>query len=166
MGTLLVLQGSAVTDASINEQGGSGTAGILVPGGVITVTTADGSTVNEINRFTIIERWGGYVQLKPQHYKKTVYKHGAYGLRYEPANPVVAQLKVTGGRCFRVLGGITDKEQAILIHEAPHVGYLKGCIGPRKLNDKNQGVSRTAHLAMQELFGTTPLPSQLFVTDF
>jgi len=165
-GTLLVLQGSAVTGVSIDEQAGSGTAGIAVPGGVLTITTADGSAVNEINRFATIERWGGYVQLKPQHYKAKVYKQGAYGLRYEPTNSAVAELKVTGGKCFRVLGGITDKEQAILIHEAPHVGYLKGCIGPRNLDDKSLRVSGTAHFAMQYLFGIAPKPSQLFVTDF
>lgn len=164
-GTLIVLQGGKVTHAKITPANGSG-AKISTPTGSLDVETLDGSSVTEIARFTTIERMGGYVQLKPQSHKGHVYKKGAYPLTYEPHNSVVSELKGTNGQCFRVHGGLTAQEQAILIHEAPHVGWLVGCIGPRRLNDLNKGETKTAHNAMLELFRIAPRPSQLFVLDW
>jgi hypothetical protein len=167
-GTLLVLQGGEITNVRINGESGSaaGPAAIQVHSGVLQPTTSDGSGVQEVKRYTTIERMHGYVQLKPQEYNGKVYKQGSYGITYEPKNPVVAELKATGGRCFRVHGGITEKERGILIHEAPHVGFLVGCIGPRKYQDLNAGFTATSHSAMEELFGIRPQPSALFVLDW
>jgi len=94
------------------------------------------------------------------------YKDEPYGITYETANAVVAKLKGTEGKCFRTHGGLTAQERAILIHEAPHVGYLIGCIGPRKLNDRSRGSTDSAHSAMNELFKVSPRPSELFVLDW
>ena len=164
-GTLLVLQGPPVTKVEISEGNGDSDT-ISVPTGNLAVSTTDGTGVEEIGRYTTIERMHGYIQLKPQHHNGKVYKEEPYGLRYEPHNRVVAELKSSGGRCFRVLGGLTEKERAILIHEAPHVGFLVGCIGPRMLNDCDTGFTSSSHAAMNELFRVTPRPSALFVLDW
>ena len=165
-GTLIVLQGGKVTHAHLAPPGGSGANKIAVPTGFLDVTTLDGSHVTEVARFTTIERMGGYIQLKPQSHHGHVYKKEAYTLSYEPHNSVVKELPGTNGECFRVVGGLTSQEQAILIHEAPHVGWLVGCIGPRKLNDRSTGATNTAHTAMRQLFAISPRPSQLFVLDW
>ena len=60
-----------------------------------------------------------------------------YGLQNESGNPVVKKyLKRGNGNCIRVLGGATEQQRAILIHDAPHVGFVVGCIGPRPWNDR------------------------------
>jgi hypothetical protein len=38
--------------------------------------------------------------------------------------------------CIRVLGGETAQQRAILIHEAPHVGWVVGSIGPRPFGNR------------------------------
>lgn len=164
-GTLIVLQGGKVTRVQITAQGGTGSQ-ISAPTGFLDVATLDGSGVTEVARFTTIERMGGYVQLKPQAHKGHVYKKEGYPLTYETGNSVVSKLKGTHGQCFRVHGGLTAQERAILIHEAPHVGWLVGCIGPRRLNDTTAGSTNTSHTAMRHLIGITPRPSQLFVLDW
>ena len=168
-GTMIVLQGGQVRDVRISPasaSNGSDSGAISVPTGTLDITTSDGDAVSELTRYTTIERGGGYVQLKPQSYGGRTYKDGAYGLRYEPRNTAVIQLAGTNGHCFRVLGGVTEKERAILIHEAPHVGWLKGCIGPRAYQDYSVGNTTTAHSAMLELFALRPLPTALFVLDW
>ena len=167
-GTMVVVQGGEVTSVKISQSNGSAgsDAEIAVPAGVLEISTSDGDEVEEVSRYTTIERMGGYIQLKPQEYNGNVYKSGAYQLTYEPTNPVVAELAGTGGRCFRVHGGVTAQERGILIHEAPHVGFVKGCIGPRRIGDINPGYSASAHSAMEELFALQPRPSALFVLDW
>ena len=164
-GTLIVLQGGKVTGVQISPQVGTGPR-IPTPTGFLEVVTEDGSKVSESARFTTIERMGGYVQLKPQTYNGHTYRKDAYPLTYEIGNTVVSELKGTNGQCFRVHGGLTPQERAILIHEAPHVGWLVGCIGPRRFADQSPGESNTAHAAMLELFRISPRPSQLFVLDW
>ena len=109
---------------------------------------------------------GGYGQLKPQEYNGKKYKEGPYGLSYESGNAVVSQLKGSGGKCFRVLGGLTAQEPAILIHAAPNVAWSIGCIGPRRLGDRSTGDTETTFSAMTELFDVSPKPSELFVLDW
>jgi hypothetical protein len=167
-GTMIVLQGGTVTGVKLSSRSPSADApaSITVPTGALEVTTSDGDGVHEVTRYTTIERMHGYVQLKPQEYNGKVYKEGAYGITYEGNNPVVAELRATGGKCFRVHGGVSAKERAILIHEAPHVGFLVGCIGPRQYKDRNPGFTATAHAAMSELFDLSPRPTALFVLDW
>ena len=61
----------------------------------------------------------------------------AYDLTYEPGNPVVQSLRPGySGNCIRVRGGNPGSpEEGILIHEAPNVTWLKGCISPRPKDD-------------------------------
>lgn len=63
----------------------------------------------------------------------------------ETGNSVVKKLKSEPhGRCLRVTDRsaadhrLSTKQQAVLIHPAPAIGWLIGCIGPRPLNDDNQ----------------------------
>jgi hypothetical protein len=167
-GTMVVVRGGEVASVKISPSNGSAAndAQISVPAGVLEISTSDGDTVEEISRYTTIERMHGYIQLKPQEYNGKAYKAGPYRLTYEPTNPVVAELSGTGGRCFRVHGGVTAQERAILIHEAPHVGFVTGCIGPRRYGDINPGYTGSAHSAMEELFALQPQPSALFVLDW
>jgi hypothetical protein len=167
-GTLIVLQGGEFTNVKVSRGDGSTRNGsqIPVPTGALEITTSDDTAVQEVSRYTTIERMHGYIQLKPQEYNGRVYKTGPYNLTFEPANPVVAELKSTGGKCFRVHGGMTTQEQGILIHEAPHVGFVTSCIGPRRYKDCNPGYTATAHSAMEELFALQPQPSALFVLDW
>jgi hypothetical protein len=164
-GTLIVLQGGKATRVQVTPKGGTGSK-IPAPAGFLDVETQDGSGVSEVARFTTIERMGGYVQLKPQSHNGHVYKKEAYRVAYESGNSVVSQLKGTNGQCFRVYGGLTAQERAILIHEAPHVGWLIGCIGPRRLNDLSKGSTDTSHTAMRQLFQIVPRPTQFFVLDW
>ena len=62
------------------------------------------------------------------------------------------------GRCLKVHGhGYkqqgTGAEAGILIHEAPHVGWLIGCISPREKNKRKQGDDRgPSQRAMELIF--------------
>lgn len=70
----------------------------------------------------------GYVHMTP--------RREPYGLRVERGNRVVKTLRSGhSGDCIRVLGGV-GKQKGILIHEAPHVGWVIGCIGPRPLGER------------------------------
>jgi hypothetical protein len=85
--------------------------------------------------FTTIERYrtdDGRVDEWDMGFVRLMRRDKPYGLRVERNNHAVKELR-TGhdGICLRVLGGSTLKQQAILIHEAPNVGWVTGCIGPR-----------------------------------
>jgi hypothetical protein len=149
-GTLVVLSGGKVSKVKIS--GASG--GIEVPTGVLEVTATGG--VQEVKRFTTIERMDGYIQLHPQPDK-------AYPITYETGNSAVAHLR-KDGRCFRVHGGRTAQERGILIHEAPHVGWLIGCIGPRKLDDHGT-YTESSRGAMEELFAAVGARAALVVRE-
>jgi hypothetical protein len=155
-GTMIVLNGGKVTKAGISGNGAAaGSSGIPVPTGVLDVTS-DGE-VEELKRYTTIERMDGYVQLHPQPDK-------AYGITFEPGNSAVAHLR-KDGKCFRVHGGRTPQERGILIHEAPHVGWLIGCIGPRALNDRAT-YTESSKYAVNEMFEVVGARADLFVLDW
>ena len=136
-GTLIVLKGEKIANARIVESDSQGNGSINVPSGVLDLETP--GAVEEVGRYTTMERMDGYVQLPP----------GRYAVSYEMNNPVVAKLK-HGGNCFRVHGGHTPQQRGILIREAPHVGWLIGCIGPRKLKDRHP-YTDTSLAAMMDL---------------
>jgi len=46
---------------------------------------------------------------------------------------------------IRVLGGETEAQRGILIHEAPHVGWVIGCIGPRPYGDRDAYPNRAGN---------------------
>jgi hypothetical protein len=93
----------------------------------------------------------GRIQLTPQEHIGTnkddtyvgpLHKVGPFGLSFEPNKAAVLKLKAgvkspprlavrANGNCFRFVGELRATELAILIHAAPHVGWLEGCVGPR-----------------------------------
>lgn len=185
-GTLIVLTGSKVKAVQVVPAAGAPSGSISVPGGVLDLTTVDGGDVREIKRYTTIERMDGMIQLAPQEhigtnnsntYKGPLYRVGPFGLSFEPNNSAVLDLKTAlksnprlyaraNGNCFRVQGGLRAKEHAILIHAAPHVGWLTGCIGPRRWKDMSTNSTETCFDAMRELVAIGPRPSELFVVDW
>ncbi len=90
--------------------------------------------------YTTIERYrtnDGTVNQWDFGYVRLVGRESPYGLRVERNNSVVRTLRRGhDGICVRVLGGATAQQANILIHEAPHVGWVVGCIGPRPHGDR------------------------------
>ncbi len=138
-GELIAVKGPKVTAARLaswslsSPLGNAGSSRIPVGNGTLELSMSEGA-VEEVKRFTTIERFhansgrGFYVQLHP--------KPDPYGITYEVGNTAVRKLRDGhDGRCFRVHGGKPGAEQGILIHEAPNVGYVIGCISPRPLNN-------------------------------
>jgi hypothetical protein len=106
--------------------------------------TTDSSPIKRVTEFDTMERFradsgsGFYMQTKPRPdkpYKLTMFK-----------SSTVAELNKTG-QCLRVHGhGYvqqgTNTPAGILVHEAPHVGWLIGCIAPRVKNHRTNGHDR------------------------
>jgi len=123
-----------------------------------------------VKRFTTMERFkadsgsGFYVQLRP--------RPTPYWISRESNNHAVKGIR-TGhdGRCFRVHGGRSEAEKGILIHEAPHVGWVIGCIGPRPLKNFALEFANTtgneSYKSMDELFAFVGYDrADLFVLDW
>jgi hypothetical protein len=137
--------------------------------GTLQLTTSGGAIV-EVKRFTTMERFkadvgkGYYVQLRPQSLP--------YPITYEPHNKNVKDLwgKTHPGECFRVHGGHSLAEGGILIHEAPKVAWLTGCISPRPLGDYGKkfhdAKGNPSNLAMTELIQFVGKTGKLFVLDW
>lgn len=110
----------------------------LTLGGQSFTMVTDGSAIAARTEFDSMERFradsgsGFYMQTRPkprEPYRLTMF-----------TSSTVAKLNDTG-RCLRVHGhGYvqqgTHNEAGILIHEAPHVGWLIGCISPRPKNQR------------------------------
>ena len=176
-GELVAIRGPRITAVQMfpdlsgcaaSETGSGGTC-INFAGGTLNLIS-DGTAVSEWKRFTSMERFkvdsgkGYYVQLHP--------KPNAYGLTKEVGNSAVKHLrKGHDGRCFRVHGGSPGAEQGILIHEAPHVGWVIGCISPRPLGNFStefpNSTGNPSYRAMNELFDFVGGGhADLFVTDW
>ena len=154
---------------SISGNGISGNGSISIDTGVLDLDM-EGSAITETKKYTSMERFrtndskSYYVQLHP--------KPEPYWITYEPGNSAVKKLRPGhDGRCFRVHGGNKGPEQGILIHEAPHVGWLIGCISPRPLH--NYGVefpndpTNPSYVSMNELFHFVAHErANLFVLDW
>jgi len=92
-------------------------------------------------QFTTIERYrtdSGAVNQWDFGYVRLVGRPRPYGLRAESGNSAVQKLRPGrhDGACIRVLGGETEQQRAILIHEAPNVSWVTGCISPRPFGDR------------------------------
>lgn len=126
-GELVVIKGPKVTRVELLSSGPSSAddedTSVPVEHGTLKLTVTSGKVV-ATKHFTSMERMDGYIQLHP--------KADPYWVTYENHNSVVKKLNNTG-ECLRVHGGKPGGEQGILIHEAPHVGWLIGCISPRTL---------------------------------
>lgn len=158
-GVLVAFSGPPIESVSIVPDGSPTGSAMELPGGLfINIKCSQPGRLVEQKRFTTIERMDGYIQLHPQLGKP-------YTLTFEQGNKNVSQLARTQGNCFRVHGG-HRKEAGILIHAAPHVGWLIGCIGPRKHGDLSIQSTETTYDAMDELFELSPKPSQLCVLNW
>ncbi len=117
-----------------------------------------GEEVRPTKLFTTVERYrtdAGHLNEWGFGYVRMLSRDEPYGLRNEPGNPVVKKYLRRGtGACIRVLGGATLQQQAILIHDAPHVGFVIGCIGPRPHNDRrpyDNVANNPSDMAVQEI---------------
>lgn len=173
-GELLAVRGPAVTAASLVDNADDGDADIvpLVAGERRALRLrSDDAEIAEIKRYTTIERMGGYVQLRPNCGSWRIMKtDGPYVVTVERGNSAVMHLYqgkdregnwtgpvVHNGDCLRIEGAMTEKERAILIHEAPNVSWLTGCISPRDLNNVqtalvSRPMTNESYTAMMELF--------------
>ena len=171
-GELMAISGPEVTAASLVDDGDEDatTVPLVVGERRVLQLESDGVEIDDVKRYTTIERMGGYVQLRPNCGSFRIKKDGPYEVAVEAANSAVKHLyqrkdhqrnwippTVHDGNCLRISGAVIGPEQGILIHEAPHVGWLTGCISPRTLNIvSTELVSRPrtneSYLAMSELF--------------
>jgi len=145
-------------------------------GRVLELTTDGSGPIAAVKEYSSMERFRnnrgqlggkGYVMLHPQA--------KPYGLTVEHGNSVVKTLR-TGhsGNCLRVRGGKAGPEQGILIHEAPTIDYLIGCISPRPKGHRApmpNAPGNPSALAMQEIFdaigrSAEPRRASLFVMDW
>jgi hypothetical protein len=156
-GQLLAIKGPTVTAAVILATAAPpprspGHQSVAIDGKTLHLST-DGEPIQEVRRYTTMERFradsgnGYYVQLRP--------RTDPYAILFESGNPAVAKLR-PDGKCFRVYGGKTAQERGILIHEAPNVSWVIGCIAPRPLGDFTIAFpnprSNPSSLTMNELF--------------
>ncbi len=126
-----------------------------------------GGDVEVVARFDTLERFrtgsgGYYCQLKPRPEKP-------YEIRMDISRNVKGYVDKEGkkhegvnstGKCFRVHGHETicsGVKAGILLHEAPHPGWLLGCIAPREINNKagshDKAPSRNAMEGIFSLMG-------------
>jgi hypothetical protein len=120
-----------------------------------------GGQVEVIAQFDTLERFRTdsnkskyYVQLHPRPERP-------YEIRMDISKRVKGEDGKQGvndtGNCFRVHGHNTKHggggNAGILIHEAPHPGWLIGCIGPREINNRTVGNEKgPSRRAMEKLF--------------
>jgi len=168
-GQLIAVKGPKITSVRVLSAGATEVGMIDIPTGTLKFST-DGAQITELKKYTSMERFksndgqGWYVQLHP--------RATPYRITYEAGNSAVKTLRAGhDGRCFRVHGGKPGPEQGILIHEAPHVGWLIGCISPRPLGNLRTEFHNVpgnpSYTAMDELFRLVgPSAADLFVLDW
>jgi hypothetical protein len=142
--TPLLTLGATAAQAAAAFLNGPAHAPTLVFAGRKLRLTTDSSPIKRMTEFDTMERFradsgnGFYMQVKPRPdkpYKLTMFK-----------SSTVAELNKTG-QCLRVhdhgyVQQGTNTTAGILVHEAPHVGWLIGCIAPREKNHRTQGHDR------------------------
>jgi hypothetical protein len=115
--------------------------------------TTDGRPIDAYKEFTTIERYrGDFGGLGREGYVEMPPREQPYPLRVEIGNSVVRTLRKNhDGSCIRVLGGATAAQRGILIHEAPNVGWLIGCISPRPKGDRKVYDNRDGNASQQSM---------------
>ncbi len=118
----------------------------------------DGTRADLLKEYTTMERYrtdlgsdgrDRWIMLHPQ-------PDTPYRLRAETGNSAVQTLRPGhNGRCLRVLDTWQGPEEGILLHEAPDVTWLTGCISPRPKGNRdvfpNQD-GNPSYLALNEIF--------------
>jgi hypothetical protein len=155
-GTLVLFKVGQVTEVQLLKGSEQGATSAVVPGGRLEI--AYSGELQEVARYTTIERFDHNMVSMPR-------RREPYPITWESNNPVVQHLGPTKGHCFRVHGGKTPAQQGILIHAAPHVGWLTGCISPRRLGDKSL-ITDSTYAAMDDLHARIANGhADLFITD-
>jgi hypothetical protein len=157
-GSLGVIRGPKVTSARLSNPPNGDSGGLILAGRTLELQT-DGQPVEAYTEYTTMERYrsdngrvggdDGYVMLHPQ-------PSNPYRLRTWPGNEVVMTLRPGhSGNCLRILDTNPGKEAAILFHEAPHAGWLLGCISPRPKGNKGVFDNRDgnpSYVAFNEIY--------------
>ena len=136
-GSMLMVTGPKVTAASFALAGAAGA--VTFAGRALSLATEGGGGAFRTKEYTTLERYrGSFGSLEQsERFVMMPAKEEPYPLRVERGNSVVKTLrKGHSGDCIRVLGGETRAQRGILIHEAPNVGWVIGCIGPRPKGNK------------------------------
>jgi hypothetical protein len=169
---------AVVTGAKISSAGFSGPddlySGIDLNGRMLNIRTEGSEGLDLVAEYDTMERFradsggGFYMQVRPrpnQPYRLTMYRAG-----------LVAKLNGSGncllvhGHGYRQQG--TGNTAGILIHEAPHIGWLIGCISPREQNNRTQTASNMpSRNAMETIFAamggfSIGTQADLFVLDW
>lgn len=172
-GNMVVVKGGKISSVSFADQNGKASSGIQLGGRALAIEM-NGGDLEFVAEFDTMERYradsgkGYYMQVRPRPampYMLTMFRAG-----------VVAKLN-SSGNCLFVHGhGYkqqgTGNAAGILVHEAPHVGWLIGCIAPRELNNRRQSndrqPSRNAMETIFEAMGGFAIGKQadLFVMDW
>jgi hypothetical protein len=163
-GTMIMIVGDPVRAAQFDQP----IMGPLFPGEQRDVVMLNRRPVHLVvkgaiksrKEFTTIERYrtnSGTVNQWDIGYVRLVGRDMPYGLRVEKNNSAVKKLRDGhDGACIRVLGGQTEAQRGILIHEAPHVGWVIGCISPRPHGDREAYPNRPGNpsdVAVREIIG-------------
>lgn len=144
------------TEISIGEKG-------------VSLTTL--GPIEVINQYETLERYwtdekdDKYLILKPR-------PNGTYRLVVSTSNNVKESVNESG-RCLRVKGHDTKNRNGvnagILMHEAAHPGFLKGCIAPYPHNNRNisSWSHSTSRKAMDEIYNLVSMNggAELLVMD-
>ncbi|HEY4252558.1 MAG TPA: hypothetical protein VGM87_15200 [Roseomonas sp.] len=135
-GAMLMVTGPKVTAASFASPGAAGS--VALAGRMLSLATDGGGAVRT-REYTTLERYrGSFGSLEQsERFVMMPAREDPYPLEVERGNRVVKTLrKGHSGDCIRVRGGETKAQRGILIHEAPNVGWVIGCIGPRPKGNK------------------------------
>ena len=179
-GTMIVLNGTKISAVSFANSNNVSASGIRLAGKSLNLEVQNGGTPELVAEFDTMERFrsnsskkdeqskGFYMQVKPRltlSYRLTMY-----------SSTLVKKLNKTGN-CLRVHGhGYKQQgsgnDAGILVHEAPHIGWLIGCISPREKNNRSQDddkqPSRNAMNTIFEAMGgfSNGKEASLFVLDW
>jgi hypothetical protein len=143
-GSMLLIRGPEITAASFAVAGTAAGGGspVLLNGRPLALTTGGGAITKTVE-FTTLERYRGNLGGMKTRYVMMPARAEPYPLKVERGNRVVKTLirdkdknPVHSGDCIRVYGGETKAQRGILIHEAPNVSWVIGCIGPRTKGDR------------------------------
>lgn len=133
---------------------------ILLAGRSVGLLT-DGTPLAVLQVFDTMERYrgdnglfgrDGFIMTDPRPTRP-------YWLTMESGNSIVAKVN-TDGRCLRIHDHgkrqLNGSPAGLLIHEAPHVNWLTGCISPRlQTNMRQQGHDKQpSHDAMEFIFNS------------
>lgn len=116
---------------------------------------AERGEIGAVREFDSLERAGGFVHLEANTDAVPFYPLKAeINFRVRDSFEAGGVKDHNGGRCFRVLKHPNKRSDGvvagILVHEAPHVGWLTGCIAPGKRQGDHFGDS--SRRAMNEIF--------------